>query len=125
MKAGDVFRFVGIADIHVWMIISDPFRDPRNVLMVNFTTWEPHLDQACVLEAGEHPFIVHKTVVNYARARVVADAILEQLRTANRLELLNDPLSTMLLAKIRESAMNSVTLPLDAGQILIDQDLVD
>lgn len=28
MNAGDVFRFVNIADIHVWMIISDPARDP-------------------------------------------------------------------------------------------------
>lgn len=46
MRAGDVFRFTGIADIHVWMVISDPARDAAKVLMVNFTTWEPHLDQA-------------------------------------------------------------------------------
>lgn len=80
MNAGDVFRFNGIADIHVWMIISDPCRDPLKVLIVTFTTWEPHLDQACIVEASEHPFIVQKSVVNYARARIVTDVLLEQLR---------------------------------------------
>jgi hypothetical protein len=65
VRTGDVFRFVGIADIHVWMIISDPARDPSKVLIVNFTTWESHIDKACIVEAGEHPFIVHKTLINY------------------------------------------------------------
>jgi hypothetical protein len=125
VKAGDVFRFVGIADVHVWMIISDPARDLQKILIVNFTTWEPHLDQACVVEAGEHPFVVHKTVVNFARARIVTDAALEQLRAAGRLQLLNDPLSDVLLAKVRESAMNSLTLALEAGDILIEQELAD
>ena len=100
MKAGDAFRFVGIADIHVWMIISDPVRDPAKVLIVNFATWEPHLDQACIVGANEHPFVVHQTVVNYSRARVVADAQLEALRAAGRLQFV-DPLSPALLAKVR------------------------
>src|SRR3954463_12349845 len=99
------------------MIISDPARDLQKILIVNFTTWEPHLDQACVVEAGEHPFVVHRTVVNYARVRIVPDATLEQLRTAGRLQLLNDPLTPGLLTRIRESAMNSTSLPLEAGDV--------
>jgi hypothetical protein len=125
VRAGDVFRFVGIADIHVWAIISDPARDPLKLLIVNFTTWEPHLDQACIIEAGEHPFIIHKTLNNYARARIVPDAALEQLRSAGRLQLLDESLSQALLTKMRESAMNSITLPLEAGDILMNQELVD
>jgi hypothetical protein len=125
VRAGDVFRFTGIADVHVWMIISDPARDPAKVLMVNFTTWEPHLDQACIIEAGEHPFVAHRTVINYARSRIVPDAALEQLRNAGRLQLLNDPLSAALLTKVRESAMNSVRLPIEAADILTEQELVD
>jgi len=125
VKAGDVFRFVGIADIHVWTIISDPTSNPLKVLMVNFTTWEPHLDQACIIEAGEHPFVVHKTVINYARARIVTDPALEKLRAAGRLEMLYESLSQPLLQRIREAAMVSRTLSLEATDILIDQELVD
>jgi len=89
MNAGDVFRFVNIADIHVWMIISEPARDRTKVLMVSFTTWQPHLDQACILEAGEHPFVVHRTVVDYSRAKIVTDVQLESLRRAGRLQFLD------------------------------------
>jgi hypothetical protein len=124
MRAGDVFRFTNIADIHVWMIISDPGRDASKVLMVSFTTWQPYLDQACVLEAGDHPFVVHKTVVNYARAKVVTDAQLESLRRAGRLQPL-EALSPQLLARIRRCAMQSVTLPIDCADILEDQELID
>jgi hypothetical protein len=120
-----VFRFVGIANIHVWMVISDPARDSQRVLIVNFTTWEPHLDQACIIDAGEHPFVVGRTVVNFARARIVTDAALEQVRTVGRLQLLQDALSPVLLAKIRDAAMISTTLSLEAADILIDQELVD
>ncbi len=124
MRAGDAFRFVGIADIHVWLIYSDPDRDPGKKLIVSFTTWQPHLDQACILEAGEHPFIVHRTVVEYPRTRLVTDAQLEQLRMAGRLQLL-DPLSPALLAKVREGAMASTRLPLEQADVLVDQELVD
>jgi len=124
MKAGDVFRFSGIADIHVWMIISDPRRDASKVLMVNFTSWEPHLDQACILDIGAHPFIVQRTVVNFARAKLVTDTQLEWLRTHGRLQLL-DLLPATLLTKIRAAAMQSLTLPLELADVLIDQELVE
>jgi len=52
MRAGDVFRFTGIAEKHVWTIISDPARDVVQVLMVNFTSHLPHLDQACCIQLG-------------------------------------------------------------------------
>lgn len=80
---------------------------------------------ACIIEAGEHPFVVHKTVINFARARIVTDEVLEKLKSANRLQLLGDSLSPMLLAKVRESAMNSVTLPIEAADLLTEQELVD
>ena len=83
------------------------------------------LDQACVIQKGEHPFIVDQTVINYARARIVTDAVLEQLRAAGMLQMLADSLSQPLLKKLRECAMISVTLSLEAADLLIDQQLVD
>ena len=124
MNAGDVFRFVGVADIHVWFVYSDPGRDRSSVLICSFTTWQPHLDQACVLDVGDHSFIVHRSLVDFARTKRVTDAQLEQLKSAGRLTCLS-PLSVTLLKKIRESAMVSTRLPLEFADVLLDQELVD
>lgn len=121
MRAGDVFRFTGIADIHVWMIISDPGLDAGKVLMVNFTTWEPALDQGCLIDVGEHSFISGRTVINYARSKVVTNAQLEKLKADGRLSML-EPLSAALLRKVRDGAMLSVTIPIEHGTILLDQE---
>jgi hypothetical protein len=124
MNAGNVFQFVGIADIHAWTIISDPVNHPSRLLIVNFTTWDPRVDQACVLQAGVHPFIVARTCVNYPRARIVTDAVLEQLRAAGRLRM-HPSLSEPLLREIRESAMFSTKITLEAADILTEQGLVE
>lgn len=124
MRAGDALRFSGIADIHVWMIVSDPQRDPARVLMVSFTTWQPHLDQACIVEVGEHPFITGRTVINFSRARLTTNDVLDQLAAAGRFQPLA-PLSPALLRKIRNAAMDLSTLPLELADVLLDQDLVD
>jgi hypothetical protein len=124
MNAGDVFQFVGIADIHAWTIISDPENHPDRVLIVNFTTWDPRIDQACVLWPGAHPFIVARTCVNYPRSRIVTDAVLEQLRAAGRLRM-HPPLSPQLPREIRESAMFSTKITLEAADVLTEQGLVN
>jgi hypothetical protein len=62
--------------------------------------------------------------VNFARARVVTDSQLEELRAKGRLVHL-DPLSASLLKIIREASMESTTLPLEFADILLDQELVD
>jgi hypothetical protein len=124
VKAGDVFRFPGIADKHVWMIISDPARGAGRVLIVNFTSRAPHIDNACPVSPGDHPFISCETLINYARARMVSDAALEALFASKKLELL-DPLTPELLKKIREGAMESITLALEFADLLLDQELVE
>lgn len=123
MRAGDTFQFVGTADKHLWMVISDPGIDPDRVLIVNFTSWDRLIDQACIVEANEHPFVAHKTYVNYPRAKVVSNTQLEFLLKGNRLAK-HQPLSEALLDRIRESVMDS-RMPTEAAQILIDQRLID
>ena len=123
MKAGELFRFLGIADIHYWMIISDPQIDPDKVLLVSFTSFDRFNDQACVLNVGDHPVIVHKTTVEYPRAKVTTDSALESLRSAGRLDFFA-PLEPQLLTKIRNGAMTSTRIQIEVAQILIDQGLV-
>ena len=124
MIAGDVFRLGGVADIHTWAVISDPALDPERVLLVNFTTFDRFVDQSCVLDVGDHPFITVRTCVNYPRAREARDADLEQLRAAGRLILL-DPLRPEILKRIRDRAMDSVDMAIELADILIDQELVE
>lgn len=124
MNAGDVFRLGGVADIHTWAVISDPALGAQRVLLVNFTSWDRLEDQACILDAGDHPFLTHRTCVNYPRARVAADADLEQLRAAGRLVMLT-PLSAEVLRRVREGAMTSMRMKLEYAEILIEQKLVD
>ncbi len=60
MNAGDTFRIPqpGTSlDSHLWVVISDPAIDEAHVLIVSFTTRRQDSDTACVLQAGEHPFV--------------------------------------------------------------------
>jgi hypothetical protein len=123
VKAGDTYLVALVADEHLWMIISDPALDPDRVLMVNFSTWKPYHDQACVVDRGDHPFLKHRTCVNYPEARVTTVAALEHLVTARQL-FPQPPLSEDLLRRVRESARGS-RIRLAQLQILIDQGLVD
>jgi hypothetical protein len=94
------------------------------VLIVNFTTRRNDSDPACVLHAGEHPFVHHETCVNYAGAKVVSEA---QIQTLLRKGLLNNhaALSAALLKRIRDGAAASTRMSLDHADILIEQGLIE
>lgn len=66
IEAGDCFRFIRGAENHLWFVLTDPRLDPNRILIANFTTWRPYHDQSCILAAGEHAFIHHRTCVNAA-----------------------------------------------------------
>ncbi len=110
-------------DSHLWTIISDPKVDPEHVLIVNLTTWEPLKDQACILEVGDHPYIQHRTCVNYGEAKVVTLAALYQLKDAGMLQL-REPLSPVLLHRIRQSAARSTRMLIARYELLERQGLV-
>jgi hypothetical protein len=122
VRAGDTFLVAVAADEHLWMIISDPDVDPQRVLVVNFSSWKPYHDQACIVEPGDHPFVIRRSCVNYPEARVTDADVLERLRAANQL-FPRQPLSPELLARIRRSARAS-RLRLEHLQVLLDQGLV-
>jgi hypothetical protein len=127
MKAGDSFRIPqpGTSlDSHLRVVISDPAADPQRVLIVNFTTHRKDSEPACILQAGEHPFVRHETCVNYAGAKVVSEA---QVQTLLQKGLLSShaALSAALLERIRQGAAASERMSLDHADILIDQRLIE
>ncbi len=127
MNAGDTFRIPepGTSlDSHLWVVISDPAIDPARLLIVNFTTQRKDSDPACILQAGEHPFVHHETCVNYGGAKVVSVA---QIQTLLKKGLLSShaALSDVLLKRIRDGAAASERMSLDHADILIEQGLIE
>ena len=126
MRTGETFRVVDpeqSLDVHLWIVLSKPELDPAHILIANLTSWRSDKDQACVLLPGDHPFIRKKTCVNYADSKIVGEAKIEDLLRIGRLQK-REPVAMPLLERIREGAMQSRFIPLDHGQLLIDQGLV-
>ena len=110
----------GRLDPHLWVIVSDPSQDPDDVLIVNFTTRTDRSDESCNVEPGEHPFVKHRTVVEYRGAKRVSARQLDQLLANTRLEL-REPVSQELLARIRAGAAISDFIPYGARRLLEEQ----
>ena len=126
MEGGDTFLVdePGTSyDSHLWIVLSKPDLDPNHVLIVNLTSWRADKDQSCTLEPGDHPYIKHRTCVNYPGSKMVAVRQCETL-LASRKIVPHDPVEPALLDKIRESATQSPRMALDHAEILFDQGLV-
>lgn len=72
-SAGSSFILCG----HLWVIISDPFGTPEQVIIANLTSKKPTSDTTVVLSDGDHNFIKHDTVVNYADSRIEPSEYIE------------------------------------------------
>ena len=125
MLAGNTFLLgARSADIHLWVVISDPLAEPENVVLVSLTSWDRTKEQTCLIEVGDHPFVRHRTVVSYAAARWGATSHqLDQLAASGALRP-HQPASQPLLDRIRLGAARSRLLPLDAWTILDRQGLL-
>jgi hypothetical protein len=106
------------------MVISDPAKDRTRVLIVNMTTFAPYKDQSCLLNPGDHPQVLHNSVVYYAGSRVYSDAHLNSLVASGKV-VSHETLSAEMLKLVRGGALDSPHMRLDHGQILIEQGLVD
>lgn len=124
MNAGDAFKLVGVADQHLWIVLSDPSIDSTRVLIVNLTTYDRYEDQAVILNIGDHPFVAHKTCVAYSRARMASDAQLEQLRTSGKLTPYT-PVSRELLERLRLGALTSDRIKTEHLELLRNQGFVE
>ena len=69
VSAGDTYilRKPGDGVPHLWAVLTDPDKDDT-VVIVNLTTRQPHSDDTVILHPGDHPFVLHETVVFYQDA---------------------------------------------------------
>lgn len=108
---------------HLWVIISNVKQSSNEVVIVNFTTFDNRKDSSCVLDKGEHPFVNHRTSVNYYDAKTVSMKTLTQLESYGSITRKED-LSDEVLAKILEGAAISPFLKLGIRKFLEDQNLI-
>lgn len=123
MEAGSTFLRAD-KDSHLWVIISDPTKDPERVLVVNLTTHDQRKEDVCILERGDHPWITHKTCVNYEDAIVTSVAKLFELKDGGLIRL-REPVAALVLKRMRDGAAESTRMALDNANILIEQGLID
>jgi hypothetical protein len=122
MNAGDTF-LIPDSDDHLWMVISEPSLNKECVVVVCFLSWSDHYDQACVLNAGDHPFIKHATCINFPGARIERDDLLEKWKKQGRIRP-KEPLSQPLLKRIREAVAAS-DMPMECYEIMRAQGFAD
>lgn len=113
MRAGDTFRIKDKnIDEHLWVILSEPDIDDSKVVIVNMTTAHPSKEQFCLIQIGEHPFVVHETCVSYQHARVTSLAKLIQLRDRGT----NRAATTRLIGTARSNPSGCAALQSDADR---------
>lgn len=123
MQAGTTFLRAD-SDDHLWIVLSDPHKDPQNVLLVNMTSAHPRKERACVLNRGDHPWIRHETCINYGDAVVTTLELLFKARNTGAL-VVQEPLSPSVLTRLWKGAADSTRITIENFDILEDQGLVD
>jgi hypothetical protein len=124
MKGGDTFLVTKQeVDNHLWVIASDPEVNAGEVLIVNLTTASRLKEQVCIIDRNEHPWVNHRTCVNYEDSKIVSLQKLFQLKDSGLIQL-QAPLSPLLLQRVRGGASVSSRIPLDHRQLLVAQRLI-
>src|SRR5579863_7219747 len=107
MRAGDTFFLKKeAADKHLWVIISDPESHPNQVLFLSMTSYDVTKEDVCLISQGEHPFVKHKTCIDYSHARHATSDQLDALLASAQI-LASTPVSENLLVRIRMGASAS------------------
>jgi hypothetical protein len=125
VRIGDTFLRTD-SDKHLWIVLSDPEKDPDNVLLVNMTSWTFTKESACILNRGDHPWIKHKTCINYDDYDTVVTTLadLQNAKDAGAV-IVQKPLSKAVLRRVLEGAAASERLSLEKAEILENQGLID
>jgi hypothetical protein len=125
VKAGDTFLLKDKAvDGHLWIIISDPDVNEDQVLFVSMTSYDITKEKVCLLDVGDHPFIIHKTCIAYEFAKTAPLKDLTALRDQGLLTM-SQPVTAELLERIRQGVSLSRRIGVEHVNLMIVQGLLD
>lgn len=108
---------------HLYVIISNPLKNPNEVVLVSLTTMDYGADESCIVSEGEHPRITHDSCIDYARARILSDADIDKAVANGSVRPVQDA-SPELLGKIWQGATETRHLPSRCDAILSQQGLI-
>ena len=112
VKAGDSFLYrYPKNDNHLFIVVLDEYNNGINIICpcVMVTSWtdNPKLDDpACILNAGDHEFIKHKSYIAYREVVLFEKEHLESCLKFGTFKV-KPPVSKELLKRIIKSAPNS------------------
>ena len=109
---------------HLYVVISNPLKNPNEVVLVSLTTKDCGVDESCVVSEGDHPRIKHESCVDYSRARILSEAAIDDAVANKRVRPVEDA-SPDLLGKIWQGAAETKHLPSRCDAILRQQMLID
>lgn len=95
---------------HLYILIAAEERTNKG-LIVNITTSKDGCDKSCVVMPGEHSFLNHESVINYADSKIVAISSLEEALSKGAITP-HDPVNPKLLKRIRDNGLKSPAIPL-------------
>ncbi len=96
---------------HLWIVITEPDAEGKAICL-NITTRQPFSETTVVLNAGDHPFITHESVVYYSDARsldvrIVEEAMKGQHGFVDIVCQQHEPCSVQLLRRIQGGLLAS------------------
>lgn len=116
MQLGDTF-WAG----HLYIVSSEPDAD-GSVVIFNTTTPRSDSDRNCIVQPDEHPSVDHVSVIAYERGRVWSKSEQEAMeRAALYSTMRRARASAELIRRIQKGALRSDQTPIDADQIIRDQ----
>jgi hypothetical protein len=104
---------------HLWMVLSDPARDPR-IVIANLTSKRSDDRSVGVVRTGEHKYVSHDSVIAMKAVRVTTAAALEAARAKGLLSPTAD-LTPGLLSRVQKAVGASPLVVNEAKEILRTQ----
>jgi hypothetical protein len=125
MEIRDCFR--GSYGDHLKIIVSDPAKDPDNLLIVSVTTFREGKfhDPSCFLSPGDHPFIKHESYIGFQFAKIRSNADLDRLLGSGGIILEDDQISEAVLERIHHGASVSEFIALEYADLLREQEFIE
>lgn len=88
------------------------------------TSFDITKEEVCLINQGEHPFVKHKTCIDYSKAKHATSSQLDTLLAKKQI-LQTSSVSEELLGRIRKGASISEDLPQRYKKLLRSQELID